>query len=310
VLDDGPLTGPQLERSSLHLGRETLFHLRYLLSKREPIMMNDQAKSGLSWDGESEGCGSSRGSMMWCRGLMGRFRWVLLLVFAVVLFSLGRHAGAVQKEQEILRAKSIETERFELRSPDGKLAALLTTGPAGETLLSFHDQNGVPGLTMGIDSHGAPAISFYGEKHDLKMSLSLDPAAHTPSARMFDGRGELQISMSLDDRLGPSISVGRPDKTHISIGVSNEKGPSVTFSDEKNNSRMVLSVLDKESVISLLDENRVVRAQWRVVGDGSPSFLLTDRASRVRLWLSTDADGKSSIRFLDANGKMTKEIAE
>ena len=273
-------------------------------------MMNEAAKSGLSGDGESEECGSSCQRMMWCRGLMGRFRWVLLLVFAVVLFSLGRHAGAVQKEQEILRAKSIEAERFELSSPDGKLAALLTTGPAGETLLSFHDQNGVPRLTMGIDSHGAPAISFYGEKHDLKMSLSLDPAAHTPSARMFDGRGELQIGMSLDDRLGPSISVGRPDKTHISIGVSNENGPSASFCDEKNNPRMVLSVFDKQSLITLLDQNRFVQAQWRVLGDGSPSFVLTDRASKVRLRLSTDAEGKSSIQFIDANGKMTKEIAE
>ena len=273
-------------------------------------MMKEPAESGFSRDGEWEEFESSRRTMVWLTGLMRRLRWPLLLVFAVVSFSLGRHAGAVQKEEEILRAKAIESERFELRSPDGKLAALLATGPAGETLLSFNDQNGVPRLTMGIDSHGVPAISFYGEKHDLKMSLALDPAAHTPSVRIFDGRGELQIGMSLDDRLGPGISVGRPDKTHISIGVSNENGPSVTFSDEKNNPRMVLSVLNKESVITLMDENRVVRAQWKVVGDGSPSFVLTDRASKVRLWLSTDADGKSSIRFLDANGKMTKEIAE
>ena len=199
---------------------------------------------------------------------MHRLRWVLLLAFAVALFSLGRHAGAVQKEQEILRARAIESERFEVRSPDGKLRALLANGPAGETLLSFHDQDAVPRLTVGIDAHGCAAISFYGEKHDLKMSLYLDSAAHVPKVHLFDERGEPKISMSLDDRLGPSFSVGRADQSHISIGVSNEKGPVVTFADEKNNPRMVLSVIDKESVITLLDPNRVVRGSggsWEMV---------------------------------------------
>ena len=57
-----------------------------------------------------------------------------------VFFSMGHLAGAYQKEkeQQELKAKTITSERFEVRGPDNKLRASLSNGPGnGEVYLSF-----------------------------------------------------------------------------------------------------------------------------------------------------------------------------
>ena len=48
----------------------------------------------------------------------------------------------MQKEEEILRATSIEAGKLEVRGPDGKVAASLFRGPKGEPVLSFFDDKG------------------------------------------------------------------------------------------------------------------------------------------------------------------------
>ena len=64
---------------------------------------------------------------------LSRWRWPLFVLFLTLFFSMGHLAGAVQKEQEILRAKSVIAERYELQGPDGKKYATLGKEPGGET---------------------------------------------------------------------------------------------------------------------------------------------------------------------------------
>jgi hypothetical protein len=71
-----------------------------------------------------------------------RWRWPLLALFLALFFSLGRFAGAVQNEQEILRAKSIIAEAYELQGADGKKYASLAKEATGEVRLKFFDQAG------------------------------------------------------------------------------------------------------------------------------------------------------------------------
>jgi hypothetical protein len=237
-----------------------------------------------------------------------RLRWGLLLLLASAVFCLGRQAGALQKEEEILRAKSIEAENFELVGPGQRKAAKLYAEPDGAARLSFYDKAGKARLIVGIDPEGTPSVSFLGEGNDVKIALSLDPRSCSPKLRMFDKDGA-KISVTVDDQSGPELSVGGPNKSRVSLSVS-DRSPSVRFYDENNNPRIKLSIADNEPVIEMLDQNRSIRSVWAVRKGHIAEFALADSTSKVRLRISSDANGKSSIRFFDAKGQVIKEIGE
>jgi hypothetical protein len=227
-------------------------------------------------------------------------RWALLTLIIAIFFSMGHFAGAYQKEQDILRIKSISAEKFEVRGPDDKLKASLFQGPRGEVYLAFFDQNGGARLSVGVGPRGTPIISFFDDKLSLRMSLSLDTNDGTPQVVLFDGHVEPALHLGITKKLGPDLSVGRFGQGRISISARDGGSPAIQVLDEKNNPRISLDLSDNNTpTISLLGENRVVRGSWRLHTDGSVIFSMSDPKSRQRLVVMTDKDGKPSIRFID-----------
>ncbi len=237
-----------------------------------------------------------------------RWQWPLLTLIVAAFFAMGHRAGAVQKEQEMLKFKTISAETFEVRGPDNKLRASLFRGPRGEALLSFFDQDGRSRLSLGINSKGTPIISLLDDKQAQKMSLSLDSEDGTPQIILFDGDNEAALHLGITKGFGPDISVGKQGQGRVSIFVTKEGSPAVQLVDPKGDPRISAGVFDDGPSISLLGDDRVVQAIWRVLPDGSASFSLSDRQARQRLVVMTDKQGKPSIRFIDPDRNQSREI--
>ena len=92
---------------------------------------------------------------------------------------MGHFAGAVQKEQELLKAGVVSAERYELRGADGRLGAVLAVEPSGEVNLQPYQQKGTSSLIAGLDANGSPEISFLEDKNGLRMK----PRSKTVTAR-------------------------------------------------------------------------------------------------------------------------------
>jgi hypothetical protein len=235
-------------------------------------------------------------------------RWPLLALIVAAFFAMGHVAGAFQKEQDLLRSKRISAETFEVRGPDNKQRASLSTSPRGEALLSFYDQDGRSRLLLGIGAKGSPTISFLDEAQAQRMGLSLDSQDGTPQIVLFDVDKEPALHLGVTKGFGPDIFVGRRGQGRVSIFLTKEGAPSVQILDQKGNPRISVGVFNDGPSMSLLGDNRVVRATWRLLPDGSPSFLLYDRQSRQRLIVATDEQGKPSIRFTDPDKNDSREI--
>lgn len=244
------------------------------------------------------------------RGSLSRFRWPLMMAIAALIFSIGHGAGAYQKEEEILKTRMISAEKFEVRGPDGKLRASLAQGKNEGAILSFYDESGRSRLIIGTDAKGTPSISFLNDKDKgaPKMLLSVDPNDGTPQIILFDDHGAPTVHLGLVKGFGPDLSLGKVGQGRISLYVTEKGDAAIQLLDPKNHPRLSLSVADAGPSISLLDDNQAVRATWRVLPDGTPDFSLSDRHSRERLVVTTDKDGRPSIRFVDPDTKTFREL--
>ncbi len=240
------------------------------------------------------------------RGL-SRWRWPLIILSLTLVFSMGHLAGAVQKEQEFLRAKTIVAEGYELQGPDGKLYATLAKGSAGEARLSFFDASGRSRLEVGVDSNGHPSLGLYDESHTLRAVIGV-AASGSPILSLQDEKGVSAISTGMLTGQGPWLTVGKKGQGDVSIGVSKDGSSSITISDPKSKPRIKLLVTEAGPSIVLYDGHGHIRSSWSVSQDGSPSMTLTDSLSKPRLDVSTDKDGKPSIRFFDQDGKGLKTL--
>jgi hypothetical protein len=264
--------------------------------------------------GEVPGCGPreqlTSDVISGSRRSKGRWasRWLFIALILASFFSMGRLVGAFQKEQEILRAKAIVAEKFEIRGEDKTLRAALVKGPDGGGFLVFFDSAGNARLSLGMDAKSNSIISFFGADKSRKMSLGLIDGDGAPSIQLFDAQGESTLSVGLVKGFGPSVTIGKKGKGQISMSVVDRLSSSILISDSKAHPRIALSASDTGPSILLLGDIDAVRASWRVLPDGVVSFSLRDGQSRERLIMMTDKDGKPSIKFLSPDGKVSKAL--
>jgi hypothetical protein len=301
--------GAKSSRLLVKLIRMCLDTSLVLSDLREEKLMNVARNHGCIIDFQSaqpavasqEICGRRKG-LFWSR-------WPLFTLMIVTFFSMGHLAGAYQRDQDILRIKSITAEKYEVRSPDDKLKASLYQGPAGEVYLTFFDRNGGSRLTMGVGPKGAPAISFFDDKLAPRMILSLDADDSTPQIILFDGQNGPALHLGVTKGFGPDISIGKPGQGRISISAREGGSPAIQIFDPKNNPRISLDLSDNDKpAISILGDDRVIRASWRLHTDGAVIFSLLDAKARQRLVVMTDKDGKPSIRFIDPDKNEAKAL--
>jgi hypothetical protein len=235
-------------------------------------------------------------------------RWPIFLSLPVIFFSLGRYAGAVQREADTLQAGSVVAEKFELVGADGRVAAALYQGPKGEVMLRFSDRKGGSPLMIGLDAKGSQSVLFSDEQRRTRMSLALDGDDGTPHLNMFDERGQAVLTLGVVKGFGPSLDIGKIGSNRISISVSQAGEPSIQLLGQRNAPRISVALLDNSPIITMSDGGDAVRSTWRVMPVGAPSFSLWDRDKKERLVVLTDKDGKPAIRFVDPNNKTIKEI--
>ena len=232
----------------------------------------------------------------------------MFVAFAVGCFTMGHFAGAARNDEGTLEAKKILAESFELRDSDGNLCAWLYRGAKGEVLLTFYDNAKHPRLSMGLDEKGMPGVSFLGASSNVKMKWSTSPGADTPSLDLYDEHGNPAISIGIGKQSVPALIVGSPGKPRVAVAVSEDGSPSIQLMDSKNRSRMELQVTADQPVVTLKDEKQSVRASWRLEADGEPVLSLSDSNANQRLVVKTDKQGNPSIRFLDADKNLGREI--
>ncbi len=241
---------------------------------------------------------------------LGRGRWTLFALAIAVFFSMGHFAGAYQKEkeQQELKAKTITSERFEVRGPDDKLKASLYKGRGGEVYLVFFDDAGNARLNLGLNDKGSPVISWFDAQPAQRMSLSLDSEDGTPQVILYDGKNTPAVHMGVVQGFGPHLTIGKDGDSQITAFLTADGSPSFQILNEKRKAQLALSISNKEPTIAMMGENGFPRALWRVQADGSVSLAFAGSEGPHRLVIATDKEGRPSIRFIDANNKVVREF--
>ena len=240
--------------------------------------------------------------------VLARFRWLLCALGLAIFFSMGHVAGARQKEQELLKTKAVVAERYELRRPDGTLAASLAAGEGKKVSLSFVDQKGNVRLNVGLVDNGSPGITLMGANGLPKLALGVDPTLDNPAIVLWDDDGEAAITLGIVKGHGPTLAIGSRGRSSVSAGVSTQGAASVKLLDGSGMPRVALTNLDDGPEIVFTDANDHVRARLKVNPDGSPKFALYDRNNKERLIAQTDKEGRPSIRFVDPANNTLKEL--
>src|SRR5262249_7667557 len=148
--------------------------------------------------------------------------WLYYVSALVIIFAMGHLAGAAQKEQSFVKARSILAHRFELRRADGKIAASLSEGRQGDSALVFFDREGHSRLSVGLADSGAQTILMYGQDQRTKIGLTVNAANDEPHLQPFDDSGDTVISASVWKGLGPELKIGKVGRSGISLQVTNE----------------------------------------------------------------------------------------
>jgi hypothetical protein len=233
---------------------------------------------------------------------------VLTCASAILLFCTGRFVGAVQKDEEIVRLKSIVADRYEVRGINGKQAALFYLNPDGKPTLALFDENEKVRLDLRLARSGSPGITLFGDDVRSRIAIRLSDLDGAPSLSLFDASGNEAVNLGILKDFGPQINVGTPGKGRISIGLSRTGEPRVELWSTVSEPRIVLNVVNDRPVISLLEKDHVARTIWKLLPDGSPAFFLLDGLSRERAIIATDKDGKPSIKFIGPDKKESRTI--
>jgi hypothetical protein len=226
----------------------------------------------------------------------GRF---VVAAAVLILFVAVQVAPAVQKDDNVMKAKAVSAGAFRLVGSDGKQYASLSRGSKGETTLSFLDGNGRPHMILGMDQNGAPIISMSDDRGLPRLTLSLDDKDGSPQIAMIDGAGLPAITIGAAKETGGAVTIGTVGKDHIFMNVSPDGTPAIQLWDSKKNPRLLIEMLNEQPCIRLLGSHRDVRATWQLLKDGRPAFLLADDQSNTRLSVTISEKGKASVQKVD-----------
>jgi len=237
-----------------------------------------------------------------------RLRWVVVLI--VGFLSVGHFAAATQKEQDILRTKTVIAEKYELPGANGKTSAMLYRSDEGLARLVFFDEKGGLRLFVGMNPDGTPGITMFDEKTKQKLRIGMQAKENITYLYLFDDEGNVTISLSMRKALGPRLLVGRADKGRVSIGLSKTGEPQVNLWAKNDEPRIGLELNDGMPAIRLFDGAKSVRTTWKLSADGSPVFSILDEQSRERLAIGAEKDQHPYIRFIDPDNKTIKAFPQ
>ncbi|PYQ79243.1 MAG: hypothetical protein DMG03_26355 [Acidobacteria bacterium] len=214
-----------------------------------------------------------------------QLRFLLAYAAATTLIIVAAAASAFVQPAPPRNLGEITAERINIVDADGTLRKVLQRPRPYAGLLFFNDQGDeAGGMTLtGRESPG---------RRDADAGL------------MFDQLGQDQtIGLEYTERNGQR-SAGfkvwdRPD------------APLADLVDELNRARAIQDPAARDAAVARVRAGAPKAAQRVFVGktpDRVASVLLADGQGRNRLALRVDADGRASIEFLDADGKVVQRV--
>jgi hypothetical protein len=128
-------------------------------------------------------------------------------------FSEGRMSGPQEP-------KTIEAQQFIVRDGNGKVRATLGAVNAwSKTVLSLHDEEGVPRTYLELEAGGYPSLSF----------LRADGNPWFIVRRTNNGRTVLKLTR---DNARPGLTIVVPDDGDVKVGLGKSNGEEVMLQGE------------------------------------------------------------------------------
>jgi len=235
-----------------------------------------------------------------------RYRWTVVAFVGFV--SVAHFASAVQKEEDVLKAKTVVAENYEIPGLNGKPAAKLYRTGAGRASLIFLDEKGQLRLAVSLLPDGAPAITMFDQKQKAHVNLMISSKNNMPYLHLVGDEGNAMIELTIDKDTHPTFSIDRKGKGRILATLSDAGEPGVYLSGKPDQLGIGLEIVDGLPVIRLFGANNVVKSKWTILPDGSPIFSLMDGRSRERLSIGTDKNGDPFIRLNNPEKNTSKVI--
>src|SRR5436309_10393503 len=133
----------------------------------------------------------------------------------------------------------VTAQQFRLTDKSGRLRAVLGLED-GEPSLSLYDAQEELRLWVGIGEDGEPGVVFYDKMGIARASLGLGEEGD-PGIHLLDKDENLRAVLSLESNGEPGLDLlDRNEKDRINLGLLDGEGACVIFSDECDQSRIVL----------------------------------------------------------------------
>jgi hypothetical protein len=256
--------------------------------------------------------------------LQWRRRWLTCCVAVLLLIAVA--AGAA----------SFTGDHFELLHPVTSRERIAFYAMGKSTGLKFFDDSGIMRSFVGSSADDAPQIQLYAaDGTTLRAALDLDTNS-TPALKMYGANGKLRSSLFANSqgkssllnffdeagnvryRLGmgddsPGMSFWTPEgKIRASFYMNLQgKSEALQFFDDSGNIRLKVGVAEQDylPVVQMFSVAGKLRIASQVLPQGDMAGLtFFDAAEKSRLFVGCDNNGEPIIRFLGADGNVTKEL--
>jgi hypothetical protein len=263
------------------------------------IIKVERAKSDLRLNRIPAVCrhdGRPFSSRKWCRfALAVRALGPLFAGVACLFFCLGQFAGAVQKDEKVLRAGTVVAERFELLGPTGKRTALLRTDEKGATYLSFFDEKGSRRLTFGVSDNAEPMLTFFDSKGEQRLNARIDHQNDAPYLALSGGPPLGTRIALMADGNGGSLTLSQPKGGRLYLRVDERGQPTAHLHGVGNAQGVTMSAGADDALVALAGNGRN-RVRLGLLPDGLPEIRLTDETNQVTSIMTLTREGKSTFR--------------
>lgn len=226
--------------------------------------------------------------------LLGIYAAVLTVAFGALLLMGARAPGAADFD-------TINVHRINVREPDGTLRMVIS------------DKSQFPGWIMHGKEYAHPrpraGMLFYDDEGTEQGGLIF--SGHKGA----DGKGDSGLSLTFDrydeDQQLQLIGVDQDGHTYAGMQVSDVSDvPMQQVIAEAQKIASMPDGAEKDRLKAQLAKDRATAPRYFAgkSGSGNSAVMLEDSAGNPRLALMVTPDGKASIEFLSADGKVVRSL--
>jgi hypothetical protein len=219
-----------------------------------------------------------------------------LAAVACIFFCLGQFAGAVQRNEKVLRADAVVAQKFELIGSNGKRAATLATDGNGAAYLTFFDEKQTARLRVGVSDRADSVLMLSDSKGETRLDARISSTDDTPYFILSGGPPlGTTIALSASGSHG-YLSLSQTKGGRLSLNVDDEGQPGVYLHGIGGERGISLSANADRQEIALNGKDGKKRVRLIMLPDGSPELSLADETNEVTSIMTLTKDGKMTFR--------------